>query len=366
MSEAQTLGEAVRSANSGLTAKHESGTTESRSETKETRAPEKAAKEAPTRETTSSVEDDEDYGAPKWTKQWKQPTRDALRKLQRLAKDNDAADAFNPVFKEIEDRYDYTGKNQAEYDRYKKRYDPYDQVLGSLEQRFAMQGVHPQAGLQQMAAVSELLQRDPDQALSMLASQFRPRDVKAFIQNLAQNYGVDLGSVAAAAPWIDPAVKQMIEPLQQQNQYLMQNLQLQHQQRYQQASSQVASSIQAFVEAKDENGEPKHPHYWRLDKTMAKLFQAQPELMQSTKALDLLYEQAMYLDPELREQMSEDRARKAEATAIKAAKSQTESTEEAVRASRNVNGSRNTPREGKGSPKLLDVIKAQNKKLTNR
>ena len=364
MSEAQTLGEAVRNANENLTAKPDREPTESRRESKETRETPKA-KEAERQEPTSSVDDDDDAGAPKWTKQWKQPTRDALRKLQRLAREHDAADAFTPVFKEIEDRYDYTGRTQAEFDRYKKRYDPYDQVLGSLEQRFAVQGMHPATGLQQMAAVRDLVQRDPDQGLAMLASQFRPRDVQAFVKNLAQTYGVDLGGLAAAAPWVDPTVKQLLEPLQQQNQQLVQYMQQQEQIRYQHAQHAVATGIKAFVEAKDEKGEPKHPHYWRLDGVMAKLFNAQPELLSDPQALDKLYEQAMYLDPELREQMSEGRARKAEASAIAAANSKTLETEEAVRASRNVNGGRNAPKEPKGKS-LMDTIRKANNKLTNR
>jgi hypothetical protein len=275
------------------------------------------------------------WDGPGYVKQWKKPSQSAIRELRRL----DAENKFLPaVLKEVEDRYDYTGKQQAEFDKYRKRFDPYSEVIGSLEQRFALQGVHPAAGLQQMAAVSDLLYRDPDQALGMLLNTFRPRDAKALISSLAQSAGIDLGSLAADKPWVDPAVQNLIAPLQQQFQQMNGFLQQQFQAQHQQASQQLANTIKAFKEATNADGSLKYPHYAKLEPLMTQVLKAT-----GITDLEKLYEQASYLDPEVREQMIEDRARKAEAKAIQDAKEQQASVEEAARASRNITGSKTVP-----------------------
>lgn len=352
MSEAQTIGEAVRSANETLTAKPESREPKERQEPKER----DVAVKPDTQRDTAKPADDDDFGAPKWTKQWKKPTREALRKLYA----NEEAKALLPdILKEVEDRYDYTGKTQAEYDRLKKRFDPYEPVLGSLEQRFALQGVPPAAGIQQMAAVADLLQQNPDQGLAYIAQMFRPRDAKAFIQSLVQNWGVDLESLAAQAPWTDPAVKQLVEPLQQQVQALSQQNYMAQQQQFQYAQQQVYQHLQAFRNAKDEQGESKYPHAQRLEPVMAQIAQATGNFN-----LDQLYNQALWLDPELREGEIENRARKAEAKAIQDAKAKSAEAEEAVRASRNVNGTTRAPAKQK-SRDLSETIRQVNKRLTS-
>ena len=89
--------------------------------------------------------------------------------MRALAKLEGAGDLLPDVFKEIEDRYDYSGKQQAALDQLQKRWTPYAQVLEPLEQRFNLQGINPQTGLQQMVAVSDYLRSDPDQALMWLA-----------------------------------------------------------------------------------------------------------------------------------------------------------------------------------------------------
>lgn len=292
---------------------------------------------------TARDDDDDWKDRPGWTKQWKKPSQSALRELRRL----DAENKFLPeVLKEVETRYDYTGKQASEFDKYRKRFDPYDQVLGSLEQRFALQGVHPAAGLQQLAAFSDYLQRDPDQALAELASRFKPRDAKRFVQSLSQTLGIDLSSVAAAQPWIDPAVKQLIEPLQNQYNQLLGLQQQQHQQQWQYASQQVTSSIKAFEEAQDESGNPKYPHFQRLQGAMTNIINAitaRRNPNEQMPSLEQVYDQALWADPELRETAIEERARRAEAKAIQDANKSQASVEEATRASRNISGSKTVP-----------------------
>jgi hypothetical protein len=312
----RTVGEAVRSAAADLN----------------TASPDKTEKVERIESETRQVDDDDaDFGAPGWVKQWKKPSRAALRKIAAL---EGAGDFLPDVYKEIESRYDYTGKTQAEYEKYRKRFDPYDQVLSGYEQRAAMQGIAPHVGLQQLVAVSDALYSNPDQTIPWLLQQVKPRDANALIQNLAKNYGIDLGQVAQAEPWVDPAVKQLVEPLQQQNRQMQNMMQQFYNQQYQQNAQAVANSIAAFRNTQDENGNPKYPHYERLEKTMAAIIRAE-----GLMDLEKLYEKAMWNDPELREELISSRAKSAELKAAQVSQDKNAQAEKAVVASRNISGS---------------------------
>jgi hypothetical protein len=352
MSENAALGEAIERASEHL-AKPDGGDRQT------TKSEPKQAREAPEK-TVNDVQKDDDAweGEPGWVKQWKGPNQKALRKLARL---EGAQDYLPAVLKEVEDRYDYSGKQAAEFDNYRKRFDPYSQVLGSLEQRFQMQGVHPQTGLQQMAMVSDLLQRDPDQAYQFLFQNFKPRDAKALTQFIGQQFGVDLKGLLQDQPWVDPAIDARIQGVEAQNRQLMQLLQGAQSQQYEQGKKQVVDAIQAFQTATDENGELKYPYHERLMPAMTRLVYAN-----GPAPLEQLYEQAAWLDPEIREKLMTDKARKAENQAIQDAKSQTEHVEEAVRASRNPSGSKSAAKSSNEKKSLDDTIKAVQKKLSNK
>jgi len=358
MSEA--LREAVSSANTEL-----SGSKETSSQASE---PKTSTPDRSTTERTSTEGGDKGkWSAPKWTQQWKKESLGALSKLAEL---DPEGSHLSPVLKEVEDRYDYSGKLQKDYENYRKRYDQYGDVLGNLEQRFAFQGIPGPAGLQQLAMWADYIQRDPDQALMQLASQFKPRDVKALVENLAKNFGVDLGQVAQGQPWVDPAVKQMLDqqltPLQQQNQQLMQMLQGTYATQFNQAQYTIANHIKAFTEAKDDQGNPKYPYYQKLEPIMAAIIRSSGPIMDIRQInLEQLYEQAAWNDPETREKMMTDRARKAEAQAIKDANESNRQAEEASRASRNVNGGASPKTKPKGG-NLREIMKEENRRLANR
>lgn len=343
MSDAKTVGEAVRSAAADLNIA----------------SPDKAEKvekiERADAESVKHVDDDDaDFGAPGWVKQWKKPSRAALRKLASM---EGAADLLPDVYKEIESRYDYTGKTQAEYDKLKKRFDPYDQVLSTYEQQAAMRGIAPQIGLQQMMAVQDGLYRNPDQTIPWLLQQLKPNDAKAVVNAMARHWGVDLGQIAQAEPWIDPAVKQLVEPLQAQNRQMQSMMQNFYQQQYQQNAQAVAQSIAAFKNAQDENGNPKYPHYARLENSMAAIIRAE-----GLQDLEKLYEKAMWNDPELREELIQARAKSAELKAAQVSLDKNAQAEKAVVASRNISGSATKAREIQ--PKdLRAAIKRNAKKL---
>lgn len=356
MSDNAALGEAISRSQEKL-AKPDGGDRQTtKSESKEV----KQVREVPDKGTTDTSQDDDAWpaDAPRWGQQWKKPGQKALRMIYRKFADDPDRDSVLPVFtKEIEDRYDYTGKQTAEYDLYKKRWEPYSQVLTGLEQRFQMQGVHPQTGLQQMAMVSDLLQRDPDQAYQFLFQNFKPRDAKALTQFIGQQFGVDLKGLVQDQPWVDPVIDSRIQGIEAQNRQLMQLLQGAQTQQYETGKQQVMGAIQAFQTATDEKGELKYPHHERLMPAMTRLVYAN-----GPAPLEQLYEQAAWLDPEIREKLMTDRARKAENQAIQDAKSQTEHVEEAVRASRNPSGSKSAARDTNAKKSLDDIIKANQKK----
>lgn len=362
MSEAQTVGEAVRNASAALSSESRQSDKSERSSDRDSKSERIESKTERTEPAAS--DDDEDFGAPGWVKQWKKPSREALKKLARM---DGAADLMPNIYGEIESRYDYTGRTQADLERYRKRFDPYEQILTPLEQRYALQGIPPQAGLQQMIAVESYLQRDPDNALAWLAQQFKPNDAAKLVQQLAKHYNVNLQELTAEAPWVDPTIKAELDnlraqlaPLQQAQQYGFQMLQQQYQQRLQHAQQQVAHSLQAFIEAKDESGNAQYPYAANLEPIMVQLVRTwdvnkeghQPELPE-------LYERAM----KSLGGAFEERAKAAEQAAIEQAERQNASTEKAIAASRNVNGSKPAAKENRPAS-LRDAIEKASKRLT--
>lgn len=163
--------------------------------------------------------------------------------------------------------------------------------------RFAMLGQTPQQAIGGLLTVWEALQGDPSGTL----------------QWLAQQYGVNLGKPAAAqaatAPgqaheqaepeYVDPAIKQLRDAFEarfkaQEERY--QTLQNQWQSSQQLAETQRRTSLSAEVQAF--RSDPAHPHYDIVEETMASLIKAG----RATGLTDA-YDQAVWLHPELREEL---------------------------------------------------------------
>lgn len=351
-----SLGEAITSASAELTAKPEKATPAPATE----RA--SAEKTEPRAETAPAAEDDWPE-RPKWVDQWKKSPREKMRALAKL---EGAGDLLPDVFKEIEDRYDYSGKQQAALDQLQKRWTPYAQVLEPLEQRFNLQGINPQTGLQQMVAVSDYLRSDPDQALMWLAQNFSPRDAKALIQNFAQQFGVDLNGIVQSQDWVDPTIDRRIKPLEEQNRQLMGYIQWEQQQKQQTIQRHLAGEIQAFVTAVDESGNPKHPHYAQLEPIMTNIVASGGALLPDgsrTFELAKLYEVAQYLHPDVRAQAIKSQAAQADHQAAQEASRHTAAAQEAMKASRNVTGSK-TAGSQKRAESIDEAIAAAAKSLS--
>lgn len=321
--------------------------------------------------------DDDDFGAPKWVKgQWKKDAREALRKLHSYP---DASEPLARVYKEIEEKYNENKSGKKEFDTYRSRFSRYENFLPQLEQEFAYRGQDPVVGIQQLMSYQQLLQSDPDRGLAQLAQLIKPRDAKAVFQQLASQWGVDLSGLAQQfaqqQDWIDPAVKRYLEPLQQQNQQMQQAMmaeqqrqQYMYQQQLSNAQVTIAQSIKALDDAKDENGELKYPHRVKLDGPMSSLIEKRgifPMTPTGYKTLEEVYSDAIWLDPELREEAIKAHAKATAPKVIEDTHRTNAIAETAKRASRNVNGGTRTPT-AKPLVDLRDVIRSERKRLEAR
>ncbi|WP_455184265.1 hypothetical protein [Azospirillum palustre] len=164
---------------------------------------------------------------------------------------------------------------------------PSMQAVQHFAQRFQ---AHPAQVIGAWAQVQDNLSRDP----------------VAAIKGLAQQFGVDLTKIGAPTqPQEDVYVDPQVAALQQQLANVQQFVQTE-QQRQQEAlrrqeeetQRSVQTTLQDFSGAKDEAGQPKHPHFDAVRQHMAALLNAG-----AAKDLADAYEQAVWARPELRQQM---------------------------------------------------------------
>lgn len=110
------------------------------------------------------------------------------------------------------------------------------------------------------------------------------------IQQIAQQYGVDLASVSQEQPHVDPYIKQLEGKLQQLEQNITQQSTLQHQQEY----DKNIAEVQAFA------ANPANKHFEAVKPQMA-------ALLSSGQAKDLqeAYETACWANPSVRSMLLE-------------------------------------------------------------
>jgi hypothetical protein len=289
-------------------------------------AMESAAKDVP--ETVAApVEQQEPveaaWEAPGWTKRWKEPSRNALKALR----DHPEARAhLDPLLKELDETYGYVTKRDQEYAQYRRQLDPIAEVIGPYVNQLHMQGMSPQQFVQQLVATQEAMRSNPDQTFPHLAGMFKPRDANQVIKALAQQWGADLGAITQEAPYIDPALQQMLGGYHSELSQLKQSLWQQQQGQLQAQQAAVLNDIAAFESAADESGNPKHPHYREVYDDMVMLIQ-----MGRASSLPQAYDMAVRFNPKLSASMAEQQA-------LKDAARQTAEAKQAAEASRNVSG----------------------------
>ena len=152
-----------------------------------------------------------------------------------------------------------------------------------------MQGMDTVGGVRQLVSYAEQLARDP----------------AGTIPQLAKLYGVDLQSLVAEQPYVDPQVAQLQSQLEQLTRQQQMSLQQQQQAQY----NRLIEEVRSFETAAHENGNPKAPHFNRVFDRMVGL--ARGGLVNSIQDA---YEMAVSLDKELQAELAEE-ARKQEALA---------------------------------------------------
>lgn len=192
-----------------------------------------------------------------------------------------------------------------------------DQAISPYKQTLANLNISPQVAIKELMAADHKLRYGNQQ------------DKEMYFAQLAQHYGIDLGSTAQTVQSIDPRVYE----LAQRNQYLEQNLQQQQQAVQQQAEQALNSEIAQFA------ADPKNAHFETVKLHMAALLQAG-----QAKDLSDAYEQAIYANPVTRSAVLQQQAQAAKEEAARKA--------QAARAASGVN-IRSTPamptRPGTGS-----------------
>ena len=270
------------------------------------------------------------WEAPAWASRWKPEARDALG---RFAQNPELKQFYDPLRAQLEETNGYVTKRDQEFADYRKRLDPVYSILQPYEQRYRLQGQSLEQGVSQLFEAAELLGSNPDAAFPWLAGTYRPRDPQSAINQLAQQWGVDLNSVLSEQPYIDPTITSLLTPLQQQVQQLTQRLTQQDQQSQYQNQQALVSEISDFEAAKDDNGQLLHPHF-------AAVFDDMTALVNMGRAKDLptAYKLATQFNPELQSKQQEQLAASARQKAIEEATARTVAAEKSEKASRTVVG----------------------------
>jgi len=259
---------------------------------------------------------------------WRQDQRETFQKLPREAQDL--------VLQQYKDfQKGFTRKSQELSD----------------DARFAqdVRRVFDDTGIRSQIQQAGLTEADAIRRLAGAHYHLQNRPAEA-IQGLAKQYGVDLEALVYG----DESGSQNQEPadpevakLQQQVGNVTNYLQQQEAARQQSHAQQLQQQINEFAQATDDQGNPKHPHFNEVQQRMAKLIQAG-----EAQGLEDAYEQAVWLDRDIRQkQLEAERKRVADEEARK----RKEAAEKAKKAGRNPRGNTGSS-SGQSQPSGLDAI----------
>lgn len=313
-------------------------------------------------ETAASAPNDDDplsgwAEAPPWSKRW---GKDSAKALRAYATDPNNGENWKHIGNELNKLYTDWGKQANEVGQLRSirdGYAPIHDMLQQANQRFTMQGMSLPQGLAQMFAVQQALEQNPDRMLADLVSAFKPKDAAKFIQGIAQSLGANLGDLANAAPYIDPQISQMVNPVMQRLQAIEQNLSTQQNAQIQAQQHFVYQQIQAFENAVDDTGQPKHPYL--RDPEVFSLMLTAMNNGHTPRDLSAAYEWATARHlPAI-----QAKAKAAEAVALREAARTTENSHQAKQASNNLNGSAARGRAGNDNPSMREAMAIAAKQL---
>jgi hypothetical protein len=178
------------------------------------------------------------------------------------------------------------------------------EVINPYQAMLAAEGANPITVVDDMMRTAYLLRTAPPQQKAQLFKQ------------VAQQFGVDLNSLTAEEPYVDPQIAALQARQQQLEQYLQQQ-QFQAQQAAQ--ASQAQETTRLTSEIDDFAADPAHPHFEEVRADMAALLKAG-----RAQGLADAYEMAIWARPDIRpsllQQQQADMEAKRKAEAAKKAR----------------------------------------------
>lgn len=276
-----------------------------------------------------------EFELPQWATRWSEPARQALKAIAGIQHNKGHID---PILKQIEEMNLFNGKREQEYGEYKKSADPVYQVLKPLESNYRMQGMTLEQGVSQLVEGAKFVATDPDQAFPYFAGMYRPRSPAQAVQAIAQQWGVDLGQIVQEQPYIDPSVKALVTPLQQELDRLRQfqseqqaSMQQAERQQQQEIQERIIRELESLEKATDESGNLRYPYLNHNGVFERMLGLKNAGVVQD---FDQAYQASVNLDPEL----SKESAKAAEQRAIQEATAKSERIKQEQRANLNAGG----------------------------
>lgn len=210
------------------------------------------------------------------------------------------------------------GKTEEEPGRgpeqYKQFHDEVDAALAPWEPVLAAQGLSKPQAVKNLVNLYTASVQDPVGFLTGLGQRYAPTladpaQRAALVEAFARGLGVDIRGEAPPQP--NGQANGATNPIEQRLASIEQTIQAQREQQVQSLVARAQASIQEFVGAKDDKGQPLHPHFERVKGTMAALMQSG-----SAKNLENAYAQAVWTVPELRESLTKaQQAQQAQAAA---------------------------------------------------
>jgi len=167
-----------------------------------------------------------------------------------------------------------------------------ERIVAPRRQGWAAQGLGEAQAIEQLIALSDMANNKPGEFIQWLA-----KTTNYDLDNLLDEGGDDYdgGEEDSVSP-------EIVNRLNQLEGLVAQNAEIERQA----VQSQAQDVYNQFVDEKDGSGQPKHPHFAKVQNVMGTLIQ-----MSQAASLDEAYAKAIWLDPEIKDKLIQENVKKA-------------------------------------------------------
>jgi len=211
---------------------------------------------------------------------WSKEYKDVFNEWGQLERGREYQKAMLDLYGQTQG---YVTQREQEAARYRQQVEQWNSVFEPFQQQMNLRGVEPATFTRQLLSYYQQLNQNP----------------AAVIQQLAQNYNLDLANLGADAPYRSPTELAQEQRLAQLERTLQQNLQQARQGEFQRLHQQ----IDTFASETDASGNPLRPYFEQVKDTMTKLIRGG-----TASGLNDAYDMACKLSPELMAQAEAQRA----------------------------------------------------------